>query len=272
MGLAWFSPVQPPADLASVLACSWTASPNGRHLLVPDACADLLWTSDGNVWLCGPETTAWTFELPIGTTAVGVRFRPGAVSATFPIDTATIVNRRISLASLCGHDVHSAVQQSIRNADTPRARLSVLENFVAGLGVDERHLHFATEVVTQLAAHRRVSQVELAGRVGVAPRQFYRKCTYGFGYGVSVLARMLRFQRFLAVRDVSVMGESAPGRSLVGRWAVAAGYADQAHLARDCRAITGSTPRQFLEHYVPTFPDMSDPFNTGRQFGVSVVV
>lgn len=70
----WFVPVEPPAELAGVLACSWTATPSGRHRLVPDGCLDLLWTSRGEIWLCGPETTAWQFELPPGTTAVGVRF------------------------------------------------------------------------------------------------------------------------------------------------------------------------------------------------------
>jgi AraC-like DNA-binding protein len=29
--------------------------------------------------------------------------------------------------------------------------------------------------------------------------------------------------------------------------AVAAGYADQSHLSRDCRALTGRTPRQLVE-------------------------
>ena len=44
--------------------------------------------------------------------------------------------------------------------------------------------------------------------------------------------------------------------------AARAGYADQAHLVRDCRAITGLPPRRFFAHALPTFPDMSDQFKT----------
>ena len=55
-------------------------------------------------------------------------------------------------------------------------------------------------------------------------------------------------------------------RPTIARTAAAAGYADQSHLARDCRAITGLTPGRFLDEYFPTFPDMSDPYKTGAPF------
>ncbi len=50
--------------------------------------------------------------------------------------------------------------------------------------------------------------------------------------------------------------------------ASAAGYADHAHLIRDCRAITGMAPGRFLATYFPTFPDMSDPYKTAGPFAV----
>ena len=56
---------------------------------------------------------------------------------------------------------------------------------------------------------------------------------------------------------------STTTRSLsLAEMALAAGYADQSHLTRDCRAITGLTPAAFLADYFLTFPDMSDPFKT----------
>ncbi|MFN0026645.1 MAG: AraC family transcriptional regulator, partial [Acidimicrobiales bacterium] len=62
--MAWYEPIAVPAPLDRVLVCAWTAQPSGRHRLVPDACVDALWLSDGSVWVCGPEVTSWTFELP----------------------------------------------------------------------------------------------------------------------------------------------------------------------------------------------------------------
>ena len=60
--MPWYEPHPTPADLSATLACSWTATPSGRHRLVPDACVELLWLTTGPVIGCGPETRAWTFE------------------------------------------------------------------------------------------------------------------------------------------------------------------------------------------------------------------
>ncbi len=87
----WFEPVPPRPDLDRVLACSWSARPTGRHRLVLDACLDLLWLSTGELWLCGPETSAWTFPLPANVEAVGVRFRPGVAPALWDLDARDIV-------------------------------------------------------------------------------------------------------------------------------------------------------------------------------------
>ena len=93
----WYLPVDPPPMLDKVLACSWTAEPTGVHRLTPDACCDLLRIDGGRFVLCGPEHTSWTFELPQGSTAVGVRFRPGLVRSIFGLDVATITDRRVPL-------------------------------------------------------------------------------------------------------------------------------------------------------------------------------
>jgi AraC-like DNA-binding protein len=51
-----------------------------------------------------------------------------------------------------------------------------------------------------------------------------------------MLQRVLRLRRFLA--------QAGPGA--LARAATEAGYADQAHLSRDCRALTGLTPGELL--------------------------
>ncbi len=73
----------------------------------------------------------------------------------------------------------------------------------------------------------------IAGRAGLSARTLQRRCHARFGYGPQHLARVLRLQRALALRRA--------GRA----WAVAAadaGYVDQPHLARECRALTGRAP------------------------------
>lgn len=80
----------------------------------------------------------------------------------------------------------------------------------------------------------------MADAIGLSERQLHRRCVGAFGYGPSTLRRILRLQRFLrlarhpgAPRDLAGL---APRRR----------YADQPHLARDCRAIAGASPRTLL--------------------------
>ena len=57
--------------------------------------------------------------------------------------------------------------------------------------------------------------------------------------GPKTLDRILRLQRFLA------LGRADPSAGLA-RLAADAGYADQAHLGRDCRALADATPTQLI--------------------------
>jgi AraC-like DNA-binding protein len=59
-----------------------------------------------------------------------------------------------------------------------------------------------------------------------------------------MLRRILRFQRFLTAARTS-----RPGRQLAAL-AADAGYADQAHLTRESRELSGSTPAALLDREV----------------------
>ena len=72
----------------------------------------------------------------------------------------------------------------------------------------------------------------IADRVGLSARQLQRRSTAAFGYGTKTLSRILRMQRALTlVRRGERAADSAAG----------AGYADQAHLARDVKELAGVT-------------------------------
>ena len=272
--MGWYVPDAPPAHLAPYLACSWTAEPNGKHMLVPDGCVDLLWTSRGELWVCGPETRAWRFELPDGTTAVGVRFRPGIPSVVFDVDSSTLRDRRVALRDLVDAGAEIALMNDISHAGTATARLSAIELFVGRLArasetgrrrtVAHVNRRFAETVVNALTDDSRISQARLADRLGMTARHLHRRSLTVFGYGTTHLGRLLRFQRFLAFAELD--RAAAP----IARLAVEAGFSDHAHLARDCRNLTGLAPSAFLAEYFPTFPDMSDPYKTGRTFAVNM--
>src|SRR5262249_35541178 len=97
-----------------------------------------------------------------------------------------------------------------------------------------------------LAFHtlERVSGIaSLRDRLGISERSLRRRCHAAFGYGPKTLERILRFQRFVALLRQS------PGAGLSAT-ALAAGYADQAHLSREARTLSGFSPREILRQLV----------------------
>ncbi len=264
MGDGWYEPVDPPAAIGAVIACTWRARPTGRHLLTPDACVDIvvLEPADGgppSAIVCGAEQRSWTFELPPGTTSVGVRFRPGVAGLALDLDLGELGDARIPLADAIG----------------PAAQ--PLLDRLAGQPLEERRRRLATWCVERWSTLRPdpaaeatlawVSSVPhrsldgLDRHLGMSSRTLQRLARRRFGYPPSTLARIVRFQRFCAAASTATAAGTRRRPSLADL-AAAAGYADQAHLGRDCRAITGSTPTEFLADYFATFPDMSDPFKT----------
>jgi len=84
-----------------------------------------------------------------------------------------------------------------------------------------------------------LSAVALAERVAVSPRQLRRRFADHVGYGPKRLARIARLQRVVAA------ARARPGAT-VAALAAEAGYADQAHLAADCRELAGRPPSALL--------------------------
>lgn len=252
----WYHPVAPPATLARWLACSWNAVPTGRHRLVPDACLDVVWLSSGEIMLCGPEVSAWTFQLPPGVRAAGVRFRPGVVPALFGVGADTLLDRRVPWAEFVGEAAAAAMSAELSLAENDEQRLAVWHRAVAALAASATPDPVAEAVLALVVRQPRVRAADVASSVGLTTRQLQRRCLHSFGYGAATLARIVRFHRFWSAASLAAAGTP------IAAIAHDAGYADHAHLVRDCRAITGLPPGRFLAESFATFPDMSDPYKT----------
>ena len=81
----------------------------------------------------------------------------------------------------------------------------------------------------------RVRVDRLADELGFSERQLRRRFDDAVGYGPKTLQRILRLGQFLA----------ASGTDIVAA-AIDAGYADQAHLTRECRVLTGLAPSEWV--------------------------
>lgn len=229
--------------------------------------------SDGPLWVCGPERSGWDFELPDGMQSVGVRFRPGAASAVLGVSASQLADTRWRVHKVLGRAADQRLQVALgqpnRAGTGHEALTEFVDEYVCRMSQrDRQQLRFSDSVLDALAARPCANALQLADSLDMNVRGLLRRSMCSFGYGPSVLARVLRLQRFLAI---SSTGRCAGRATPLGRLAVDAGYSDQAHLTRECRTISGLTPVQLLRHYVPAFPDMSDPFKTSERFDISMI-
>ncbi|TXL89222.1 DUF6597 domain-containing transcriptional factor [Streptomyces sp. IB2014 016-6] len=199
--------------------------------VLPDGCMDLLWTG-GRLSVAGPDTHAFAPKLSDGgggfADVVGVRFAPGVAPALLGVPAHELRDQRVALADLWPGPEAREIAERVAAATDPAAALeTVALRRVAVTGPPDPLLR---AVVDGLEAGHTVASV--ADTVGLGTRGLHRRSLDAFGYGPKTLARVLRLQRALALVRASVPYAEA---------AVAAGCADQAHLARETRDLTGLT-------------------------------
>ncbi|MFJ7210299.1 helix-turn-helix domain-containing protein [Amycolatopsis sp. NPDC098790] len=221
--------VAPPAALADVVACGWHGRTGWARPLrvLPDGCADLVWDGEALtvVVTVGAPLRLW---VPASASRVGVRLRCGAAAAVLGTSMPDLpaVTR---LSDLWGADARRAEEQ-LASAD-PEAQRGILESLVARRSAtpDQRVL----AAVHALGAAARTSEVA----VGISERSLRRHFVHAIGAGPKQLHRVRRFQRFLRLLE-----PLAAGRASLADVAAGLGYADQSHLGRECRRLSGSSP------------------------------
>jgi AraC-like DNA-binding protein len=203
--------------------------------VLPDGCIDLIW--DGRrVFVAGPDTGPVIGRSTPGAFHVGVRFRPGHAPVFLGMPAADLLDQRVGVDAVWGDRV--ATQLADELAALPHElAMRRLEAFAAARQPDDPTTTHTTDGVLELAATTDVDT--LAVELGVTARTLHRRCVHGFGYGAKTLQQVLRFRRFLA------FAERSPDATL-SQLAADAGYADQSHLTRDCRRLSGLTPSGLL--------------------------
>ncbi|MGW4163801.1 helix-turn-helix domain-containing protein [Streptomyces sp. NPDC004788] len=221
-----------PARLAGAVV--WTravARETAVRPVLPDGCMDLIW-ADGRLLVAGPDTRAYVPENPAAVYA-GVRFAPGEAPGVLGAEASELRDRRVDLAELWGARTARRLADEVTGAAD---RAAALEELVlrraAGAPAPDPLLR---AVVARLRAGGSVGAA--ADEAGLGARQLHRRSLAAFGYGPKTLARILRLQRALALVTAGVPYAEAAYR---------AGCTDQAHLAREMRALTGTTLTGYL--------------------------
>jgi AraC-like DNA-binding protein len=273
---ALYYEARPDADLFEHVRCVWfrrvgQAEAERPIRIVPDGCMDLMWRGD-RLEIAGPDTTAHVSVAPAGTTFVGLRFNPGAASPVLGVPASELVDARPEAAALWGPAATELAalleelgpfRRSERSEESrpflappsnlapPSPLLSGSAAAAAALLQDavrrrlaeapapDRLVQHVVRSLQNAPPGRAVPVERLADRAGVSPRQLHRRCSAALGYGPKTFAGILRFQRFLE-------GARRAGPGGLAAIALESGYADQPHLTREVRRLTGLTPAQLL--------------------------
>ncbi|HEV7690019.1 MAG TPA: helix-turn-helix domain-containing protein [Hyphomonadaceae bacterium] len=233
----------PPPDLREFVACTWVRLVHGLEEqisadILPDGCADIMAYDDYPPRVAGPDAVTRRIKLSAGIAITGIRLRPGACRAVLGCPASAIVNGSVLLSDLASDAVQ--LHQRLMLAHTLKARLSVLEDWVrAALDRVTDKDRAVIQACRMLGADPRIAIDEVARRLDWNARTIHRQFLAACGYSPK------HFQRIMRIQSVLQAANGAPSRRL-SELAAAAGYADQAHMTRDFRDITGFTPAAYF--------------------------
>ncbi len=188
--------------------------------VVPDNCMDLMRRGE-RWWVVGPAPRAHVATIGPGEVVSGVRFHPGMLPLLTGLDARALCDLRVPLPDALGL--------------TGEDEAALWRRLSAGVERAQAHPDYGLLMWMRDAPVRRAAH--LTARSGWSERTLRRRLAPLLGYAPSLWLRVQRLRQALAIIDLLPLAEVASR----------AGYADQAHLSRDCRALTGLTPRQWRD-------------------------
>lgn len=186
---------------------------------------DVIWFGD-HLLVAGPDTRAQLSTMPSGSSVTGLRLPPGWGPAVLGVPAVELRDVRVRLDQVwCPARVRRASEQAAVPGRAASALESLARERLADADPPPRDVTGAVAMV-----QRGASVAHVADAVGWSRRQLHRRSLTAFGYGLKTLGRVLRLQRALELVRSGVLLRDAAAR---------AGYADQSHLARDVKDLTG---------------------------------
>jgi AraC-like DNA-binding protein len=238
----------PTARLAEQVSAVWLMQVAAEgaayeHRTVPNGSVELAYElGSDRVDVSGPQHLPTVARLAPGSTVVGIRFRPGVAPSILGPPASELVDLRVEVDRLWGRGAATLAERLAEAASTAAVARLLEDEVTARVAVASEPDALVATAVGGLQPWRQEDVGALAADLNISSRQLRRRFVAALGVGPKAFQRIVRFQGFLALtqghRDDHVG---------LARLAQRAGYADQAHLTRECSALTGLTPRAFLE-------------------------
>jgi AraC-like DNA-binding protein len=234
--------LRPPRALREFVERFWVhrvIGPPAERRLLPDGRMHLVWIAELGLRVAGPAQAPMSHPRLPRVLAVGATFHPGAAPYLLRLPASELVDQRVDVAAI-DPVLAREVDAALAAAPDPWvavARLAgALQRRLGGLRDEPDPA--VRRAVALLDGDARATVAAVAAKTYMSERELQRRFVHDVGYAPKTLQRVLRLQRFLEVRTV---GDLAGAAAL-------AGYADQSHLSREARRLTGLTARELLAY------------------------
>lgn len=247
-----FSQHLPGSRLATLVKTIWRARGTRAEFsapepIVPDGCVEIVFNlgdpfvgEDGERQpraLLAGQMTRPVVALPTGDVdLLAVRFFTGRAGSALRLRMSEVQDRLLDASTVV--DGLKPITDDLRGMDDDQ-RLAYLEATLR-LHTDPRAPNVIDHALALIDAHRGNVHIErLARAVGITRRHLERRFKDEVGLGVKQLARITRVHAALRLMDRQPAFSGA-------EISAECGYSDQAHLIRECKALTGRTPAALM--------------------------
>ena len=242
----------PPPELDDLVEFLWvdarphSASRSANWRIVPDDASHVIYArfrdrtgrGDGHrLHIVGARRTYEDIDCSQRLFTAGARLKPGAVPALFRVSARELTDQSTPAESLVGPAARAALASLEDDSSTNAAKqIAVFVDALRRQGrrLDDRAGWFS-------GTNRRLPNTirDVATLAGVTERALHAWAMTHIGMGVKRFASIRRLHSALSTR---LTDRSATW----SRIAALSGYADQPHLVRECRALLGESPGDFV--------------------------
>ena len=239
----------PSPGLSGILDCYWFLEEDAGRLgaaepVLPDGCIEMVFHLEGRfkssldpgrpqpeALVVGQLTRPFHLSATDRVHTFGVRFRPGGAGALLPMPLHLLTDRAEPLDGLLGA-AGAVLSRRVRSADSDEDRVAAVEAELRRGSETSTPppLRAALQTISRRRGALRAG--ELRG-LGLCDRQMRRVFRDAVGIGPKALCRIVRLRNAFAAHQAGIAWAEA---------ALRAGFCDQAHLAREARALLGAPP------------------------------
>lgn len=211
------------------------------HRILPDGCTDIIFNQGNTIYrpdqreallseesyLVGTMTTFSETIQSSGNAVLGIRFKPGAITAFYRLDLQEVTDIAIPYRDQI---LKELVYRSIN-------LLNDL-NFYFLRKLPAQPSEIAAVLAEIHSSNGRVKVAELISKHGMSERKLERLFKTHVGVSVKGMTRLIRFRHALGLIQNNAAKQD------LSDIAYTTGYYDQAHFCNEIKAYTGLTPSQ----------------------------